>query len=306
MKHLSAVLFLLLFSFSTVQAQETPTVEDNYYTPELTPQPSLNKAVTRRQLEKQRDLMKVLSRWYIGVDAFGRSDISALENNYRYLFKSMNSSTLDFSFAAQVGWVFREQLAIEGGYARSQIHNTAILNTTNKGGFRFANEGNAFFLRGKFLLEFENMGLRRPGIWLGGGFWAVPNNGGERDPKAYIIYHYDNRGNSDTTYVSSKTTIGTDWTYGVEFTAEYNFKVNEWSDMGVFLRRHWGMGNAITTELTYADNKKVLETGYIRSDGTGWQFGISYRFMTGIRRGEVKKGKSSGEIITPYTSLSQP
>lgn len=306
MKHFSAVLFLLLLPWVTLKAQEIPDEENGYYTPVPSTPPTLKKALTRKQLEKQREQMRVLSRWYIGVDLFGRSDISSLDNNYRYLFKTMNSSTIDFSFSGQVGWVFREQLALEAGYARSKIHNTAILNTTNKGGFRFANDGNAFFLRGKFMLEFEKMGRRRPGIWVGGGAWAVPNSGGEREPKAYIIYHYDNRGNSDTTYVSSKTTLGNDWTYGLELLAEVSFKVNEWSDMAIFLRRHWGYGTALTTELTYADNKKVIDTGYIKSEGTGWNFGISYRFMTGIKRGEPKTKKLDGEIITPYSSALKP
>src|SRR5690606_34739589 len=142
--------------------------------------------------------------------------------------------------------------------------------------------------RGKFLIEFEKMGLRRPGLWIGGGAWAVPNSGGERDPKVYIIYHYDNRGGSDTTYIDSKTTLSNDWTFGLEASAEFAFKLNEWSDIAICLRRHWGYGTAITTDLTYADNKKVIATGFIRSDGTGWNFGVSFRFMTGIRRGEFK------------------
>lgn len=304
MKHLSAVLFLIVLSTAVLQAQET-TPEEGYFTPEMAEPPTLRKTLKRKEMENRIEHMKVRSRWYIGADLYGRSDMSTLENNYRYLFKSSNSNTIDFSFSGQVGWIFREQFALEGGYARSQIHNTAVLNTTNKGGFRFANDGNAFFLRSKFLVEFEKMGLRRSGLWIGGGAWAVPGSGGERDPKAYIIYHYDNRGSSDTTYISSETTISSNWTYGLELSAEFAFKVNEWSDMAIFLRRHWGYGTAISTELTFADNKRVIDTGFIKSDGTGWNFGVSFRFMTGIKRGEFKGQKPDAEFITPYSSKAE-
>lgn len=301
MKHLFFVIAVLVLSASQMRAQESSVEEEKYYAPERQPfTPTFQKQRFRKNAERQIDEIKVLNRWYLGVDLFGRTDMSTLENNYRYFFTGLNATTVDFSFGGAVGWIFREQLAVEGGYAHSKIHNRAVLNTTNKGGFKFANSGNAFFLRTKFLIEFEKMGLRRPGLWIGVGGWAVPNSGGEREPRAYIIYHYDGAGNSDTSYVSSKTTIGNDWTYGLEASAEYAFKVNEWSDMAIFLRRHWGYGTSISTELTYADNKKVNETGHIKSDGTGWHFGIAFRFMTGIRRGGIK-GKKSDEIeSTPF------
>lgn len=306
MKYLSAILFLFFYLTASLRAQDQPAGEEKYYTPEnplFTP--SFEKQRFRNQAKKQVDQIKVLSRWYLGADLYGRTDFSSLDNNYRYLFKSQTAHTTDFSFAGVVGWIFREQLAIEGGYAHSKIHNTAILNTTNRGGFKFANDGNAFFLRTKFLIEFEKMGLRRPGLWFGAGAWAVPNSGGKRDPRAYIIYHYNNQGGSDTTYVSSKTTIGSDWTYGLEASAEYAFKVNEWADMAIFLRRQWGYGTAISTELTYADNQKVNDTGFITSDGTGWSFGVSIRFMTGIRRGGIKGQKSNQIEYAPFQTRGQ-
>lgn len=302
MKHISAVLLFITLSLPILRAQDTLQPADIYYTPPAPVTPAFEKPRFRVSDRNKLDDVKVLSRWYVGTDLYGRSDISFLDNNYRYLFKSNTASTVDFSFSGQVGWIFREQLAVEGGYARSAIHNTAVLNTTNKGGFRFANGGNAFFLRTKFLIEFSKMGLRRPGLWIGAGAWAVPNSGGERDPKGYIIYHYDYRGNSDTTYVSSKTTIGSDWTYGLEASAEYAFRLNEWSDMAFFLRRQWGYGTAVTTELTYADNKRVNDTGFIRSEGTGWSFGISLRFMTGIRRGQLNGAPPDEAGFSPYKS----
>src|SRR5690606_13646967 len=105
MKHFSAVLFLLLLPWATLKAQEIPDEEDGYYTPVPSSPPILKKALTRKQLEKQREQMRVLSPWYIGVDLFGRSDISSLDNNYRCLFKAMNSSTIDLSLSGQVGRV---------------------------------------------------------------------------------------------------------------------------------------------------------------------------------------------------------
>lgn len=295
MKHFSLVFVFLTLAFLQAAGQETPVEQEDYYRqrPDTTT-PTIRKTILRREALKQKDLTKIKSRWYIGADLFGRSDESALENNYQYLFKSNAASTIDFSFSGQVGWVFREQLAVEGGYARSAIHNVAYLNTTNKGGFKFKNEGNAFFLRTKFLIEFQKTGLRRPGLWIGAGAWAVPNTGGEREKKAYIIYRYDQRGNTDTTYISSKTTLSNNWTYGLEASVEYTFKVAESADLAFFVRRHWGYGTAITTELTYADNKKILDTGYIRSNGTGWNFGLSLRFMTGIKRGEMKADRENG------------
>jgi hypothetical protein len=295
MKHLSNAFFFLFVLLSKLLAQESSPTEEKYYIPqEATAVPTFQKHQFRNSAKKQVEQIKVLNRWYLGADVFGRTDISSLDNNYRYLFISQNASTTDVSFGGTVGWIFREQLALEGGYAYSKIHNRAVLNTTNKGGFKFANNGSAFFLRSKVLIEFEKTGLRRPGLWLGAGVWAVPNAGGEREPRAYIIYHQDGRGNSDTTYVSSKTTLSNQWTYGVEASAEYTFKVSEWSDASIFLRRHWGYGKAISTELTYADNKKVIDTGFIESDGTGWNFGIAIRFMTGIKRGGIK-GRTTNE-----------
>lgn len=302
MKHICFVFILTVLSFPVVKAQETPVPDEKYYTPETFETPTIQKVRIKKEAEKQLQRVKILSRWYLGADLFGRSDITSLDNNYRYLFKSSSAGTVDFSFSGQVGWIFREQLAVEGGYAHSKIHNTAVLNTTNKGGFKFSNDGNAFFLRTKFLIEFEKMGLRRPGLWIGGGVWGVPNSGGSRDPKGYIIYHYDNMGAADTTYVSSKTTIGDDWTYGLEASVEYAFKVNEWTDAAFYIRRHWGYGTAISTELTYADNKKVNDTGFLKSDGTGWNFGISIRFMTGIRRGELKTYTPGSAGPSPYRS----
>lgn len=302
MRHFSFVFILTVLSLPVLKAQETPEPEEKYYTPDTSKAPGIQRVMMIKEAEKQLDRVKIRSRWYLGADLFGRSDITSLDNNYEYLFKTFPASTVDLSFSGQVGWIFREQLAVEGGYARSKIHNTAVLNTTNKGGFKFSNEGNAFFLRTKFLVEFEKMGLRRPGLWIGGGIWGVPNSGGERDPRGYMITRYDNRGGADTIYVSSKTTIGSDWTYGLEASAEFAFKVNEWADAAFFIRRHWGRGTAITTELTYADNKKVNDTGFLKSDGTGWNFGISIRFMTGIRRGEIKTYIPGTAGPSPYRS----
>lgn len=122
MKNIFAIIFLGVMSVSITLAQDTPPISDDFYTPEI---PSIQKSRFKKDAEKKLDRVKILSRWYIGTDLYGRTDISSLDNNYRYLFKSSTSSTTAFSVSGQVGWIFREQFALEGGYARSNIHNTA-------------------------------------------------------------------------------------------------------------------------------------------------------------------------------------
>lgn len=287
MKHLFTGLLLLIPLF-VLKAQD-----EIYYQPENV-LPTLRKP-NRKQALKQLETIRIRSRWYLGTDHYGRLDKTTLDNHHDYLLRP--ASTWDYSFSGQIGWIFREQLAIEGGYAHTGIHNNARLNTTNKGGFRFTNNRNAIFLRTKVLLEFEKPGLRRPGLWLGAGGWAVPNSGGTREPKGFKIFHYNGYGNpADTTYVGSATTISNDWTFGLEASAEYSFKAAEWADIAFFLRHQWGYGNAITTELTYSDNHDILGKGYLQSNGTGWSFGISLRFVSAIQRGAVRE-KTENSIL---------
>ena len=157
--------------------------------------PAYRSAKTRRtemkQLVARYGEAYIRERWYIGGEGFFRMDKGQLDQTFNGLIST--KATTQTGWSAVVGWVDNERWAIEGGYARSPIHNTLVVGSgSNALDLRFENNKNGFVVRGKRLMRFGNRAARRSGLWLGAGLWMVPNNG--RRVSSFLVEGYSYSG----------------------------------------------------------------------------------------------------------------
>ncbi|MFD2933197.1 hypothetical protein [Spirosoma flavum] len=226
----------------------------------------------------------VQSRWYVALDGFVRTDRAKLDNSFNGLIESNLVGKL--GWGAVIGWSYRERWAIEGGYTRMPIHSQiSISNAGSPLVFRYGSAQNAFVLRGKRLMVSTSKPWLRSGFWLTGGMWLVPNSGHQEGRFSLIGYrYYDHKETADTLRLTSQTQANTQITALAEVGAEYNVRLSNAIDLGVSVRKFWGLGNALTTDVTYSVNHKYSQQAQLQGAGTGLSYGVSLRYTFAIRR----------------------
>ena len=100
--------------------------------------------------------------------------------------------------------------------------------------------------------------------------WYAGGNGFFRTDKNKLI---------DILFITSDTCTNAHITGVLEASAEYIVKISRTIDLGFFGKKQWGIGNSLTTKLAYYVNGQETQTAKITSDRSGWNFGISLRYI---------------------------
>ncbi|GAB3340985.1 hypothetical protein GCM10027299_54870 [Larkinella ripae] len=271
----------------------------DYYRPPVEPagerrladRSARNRRTELTQLVARYGEAYIRERWYVGMDGFFRTDRSQLNQTFDGLIST--KATTQTGWSALIGWVGNERWAVEGGYARSPIHNTLVVGEgANALDLQFENNKHGFVVRGKRLMRFGSRS-RKSGLWLGAGFWVVPNNG--QQLSSFIVEGYQYRGSGgslgrrtnrvqlDTIQLFGVTRLSPTLTGLAEASAEYTVKLGGRTELSLFARKVWGLGNIITTNLLYSVNSGASQPAVLRSDGSGWSVGVSIRYVYALR-----------------------
>ncbi|MFD2574441.1 hypothetical protein ACFSUS_27650 [Spirosoma soli] len=226
----------------------------------------------------------IRDRWYIALDGFLRTDRAHLDNSFNGLIES--DRVAKFGGSVVIGWAYRERWMVEAGYARMPLHSqVSVSNANSPLVFRYTNDRNALIIRGKRLILSTSGPWLRSGFWLSGGVGLVPNNGQQEGRFSLIGYRYHGRGETpDTLRLISSTQTNSRATILAELGAEYNVRLSNNFDLGFSARKFWGLGNSLTTDVTYSVNRKVVEQAQLQGSGTGMSYGVTLRYTYAMRR----------------------
>lgn len=296
MKHIFLLSFLVGSSM-LARAQEV-VIDTSYYAPPppvvrkrlLLDDPDTNPRSQDRRASNRRDLIDQLDEiqtWYIGAETGFRSDGSVLSNSLDRLVS--NPTPTKASWSALLGYSYHNAWAVETGYTRAPIHlNITIANNTNPLVFNYLNNGYGIPVRIKRRLGSGKKAANGTGFWLTGGAWLIPNGNGQTGDFHLIGYSYLSRNRIDTIRLNNSTTIGKRITGIAELGLDYTTRLSSNFEMGFYIRKYWGLGNALQSELVYTTNNTATQRATITADGTGWGFGIALRYIYG-RQYEIKK-----------------
>lgn len=239
----------------------------DYYKPRAAPKRDYDRLLVRYG-------SYLAERWYFGMEGFVRADNSRLSNSFNGLVAS--NAVIRPGWSALIGWTHRETWAVEGGYARSPIHNELAVNPYV---FRFANEKSGFLLRAKRQLFSTSPQKRRSGVWVSAGVWLIPNTGQSRGALSFEGYSRRNYLREiDTLMITAQTATNTRATGLAELGLEYTVRLSSRVDLGLYGRKYWGFGSSITTDLNYSVNEQSSQPSTIQGRGTGGSFGVALRY----------------------------
>lgn len=232
---------------------------------------------TESLLKKFGDI-KIRDRWYAGVHGFVRNDKNTIDHDFDGLIGTQSPTVSAWGVSA--GWVWKEQWTVELAYDRSAIHNVLMIYGDNPLNYQMENDKNSLIVRGKMRLLFGKPSVRKSAFWVSAGAGVVPNSGKAKDYMEFSGYREKGRRQGlDTLFMSSDTHVASSMTGVLEASAEYVIKVAKTIDLSLFARKQWGMGNSLTTDLVYKVNGVEAERARIEGDGSGWNFGISLRYV---------------------------
>ena len=226
----------------------------------------------------------IQNRWYVSLEGFVRSDRAQLDNSFDGLIESDRVTKIGGS--AVVGWMHRERWAIEVGYSRMPIHTqVSVVNASSPLSFRYTNDHSAFVLRGKRLILSTSKPWLRSGFWLSGGLWAIPNNGQREDSFSIAGYRYlSMRESRIPVQLTGHTAVNGQLSTLAEVGAEYNIRLSNAIDLGFSVRKFFGLGNSIVTNVGYAVNQGAIQQAKLQGDGTGMSYGTTLRYTFSTRR----------------------
>lgn len=228
----------------------------------------------------------IRDRWYLALDGFIRTDRAGLDNSFNGLIES--DRVAKAGFGVVVGWAYRERWAVEAGYARMPIHTSlSIANASSPLVYQYANGRDAFVLRGKRLLLSTSGPWLRSGFWLSGGLWMVPNDGRQEGTFSLRGYSYRGRRDApDTLRLKGQAQSNVRLTTMAEVGAEYNIRLSNSVDLGFSIRKYWGLGNAVTTNVEYQVNSQPAQRAQLQGTGTGMSYGFTLRYTYAMRRNQ--------------------
>lgn len=220
-------------------------------------------------------------RWYVGLDGFVRTDRAQLNNDFGGLLASGPVAKVGGSVV--IGWAYRERWAVEAGYAYMPLHTQ--LTVGRQLSFQYANEKQGIVLRAKRLILSTSGPWHRSGFWLSAGVWAIPNAGITRDPFSLRGYGYRGRNEApDSLRITATTQTSTHPTGLAEVGMEYNIRLGSRFDLGFAVRKFWGLGNSLTTDVTYRVNSQAPQYAQLTANGAGMSYGLTLRYNYAIRR----------------------
>ncbi|UFH54380.1 hypothetical protein [Spirosoma sp. KNUC1025] len=301
MKHLSLLFFLVGLSVSAL-AQEV-VIDTNYYTPPsqrrrvLTadPEDNYNRQPKRstRLYKTDNELfrqLKEVQTWYASAEGGFRSDVSMLDNSFSGLVR--NATQTKANWSVLLGYTFRNAWAAELGYAQAPVHlNITIANGANPLVYTYQNSGNGIPLRLKRRIGSGKRSDNGTGFWLTAGAWLVPNGNVQMDDFRLIGYISRNRGSrTDTLRLTNATVTSSRITGLAEAGIDYSARLSPFFELGAYVRKYWGLGTALRSDLLYTVNNTSEQRAVVTADGSGWGFGIILRYVYG-RRHELKHNR---------------
>ncbi|MBD2752452.1 hypothetical protein [Spirosoma validum] len=226
----------------------------------------------------------IQNRWYVALEGFVRTDRAQLDNSFNGLIESDRVTRLGGS--AVIGWVYRERWAVEAGYAQMPIHTqVSVVEASSPLTFRYTNAHSAFVLRGKRLVLSTSKPWLRSGFWLSGGLWGIPNNGQREGSFSISGTRYLNmRETRVPVQLVGHTSVNGQPTTLAEVGAEYAIRLSSAVDLGFSVRKFFGLGNSITTDVSYAEKQGPVQQAQLQGDGTGMSYGTTLRYTFSTRR----------------------
>ncbi|MBD2700884.1 hypothetical protein IC229_09560 [Spirosoma sp. BT702] len=226
----------------------------------------------------------IRNRWYVALDGFMRTDRAQIDNAENGLITS--DLVGKPGLGVTLGWVYRERWALEAGYARMPIHTqVSINNTTPPLGFRNTDSRSSFVVRGKRLLLSTSKPWLRSGFWVSGGMWVVP--GKDQPDNHYNVqgYRYQGRWEAMESFrMVTLTKTNPEMITMAELGAEYNVRLSNALDLGINVRKFWGLGNTSSTDVVYLANRTVTQQAQFQASGTGMSYGVTLRYNFSIKR----------------------
>ena len=113
----------------------------------------------------------------------------------------------------------------------------------------------------------------------------MPNGGQQEGQFSLYGYRYSGRRETpDTLRLTSQTYTNTQLTAIAEVGAEYNVRLSNAIDLGVSVRKLWGLASALTTDITYSVNRAAVQQAQLQGAGTGMSYGLTLRYTYSINR----------------------
>lgn len=238
----------------------------------------------RRNLEKMsfRNGYTVTERWYLSGEGFLRTDNSRLDNSFGGLIGTRPVTRAGWS--AIIGFTNQDRWGMEWGYARSPINSSLTLNSQPAYTIRLENEKNGLLVRSRYMILSTSRKDRRSGFWLTAGAWLIPNSGSIKNRFTLDGLGYRGfRQAPDTLLLISRTATNREPSGLLELGLEYNVRLSGRWDMGMVVRRNWGVGNSLATDLTYRINNQPYQTASLRANGNGTTVGLAIRYTYSAR-----------------------
>ncbi len=225
--------------------------------------------------------------WYVAAEGGFRSDISNLTESFNGL---VSSTTLTKSFwSILLGYTYHTVWSVETGYTHSPVQlNITLANSPQPFVFNYQNVGNGIPIRIKRRLGSAKQAANSSGLWLTAGAWLIPNVGQQLDDLVFTGYSTRGRNRLDSIRLDMTTTSSSQITGLAEAGFDYTTRISSFLELGLYLRKYWGLGNALRSDLTYKVNSGAGQPASVTSNGTGWGFGLALRYIYG-RQHEVKK-----------------
>lgn len=227
-------------------------------------------------------------QWYLMAEGFVRRDKGKLDQSLNGFLTTGSVTSLGWSLGA--GVTFRNKWAVESGLAQSPIHNDARINSRPPVSVITRGDRGSVFLRGKWALLSTSRQWQRSGFWLTGGIWAIPNKGDQKEQ--FTVTGYTRRGFDavDKMTLTSRTQASSNLSGLLELGLEYRIRFSKRIDIGAFARHNWGLGDALTTTISYQINDQPIGQTTLRAKGNGASYGLTMRYI--LQRSNTT-GKSS-------------
>ncbi len=216
-------------------------------------------------------------QWYLMTEGFVRRDNGKLDQSLNGLLTTSTVTRIGWSIGG--GVTYRNKWAVEAGLAQSPVHNDARVNSRPPVSVVTRGDRGSVFLRGKWALLNTSKQWQRSGFWLTGGIWAMPNKGDQKEQ--FTITGYTQRGFDafDKMTLTTRTQARNNLTGLLELGLEYQVRVSKQVSLGAFARHNWGLGDALTTDISYQVNNRFIGQTMLRSKGNGTSFGLTMRYI---------------------------
>jgi hypothetical protein len=215
--------------------------------------------------------------WYAAVEGFSRTDQSQLSRSIGGLLATSPGQRFDFGLLA--GVTFRQRWAAEIGYADAPLHNRLTINSSPQPiHYTYATAGHTLVLRAKRRLVAGGRG--ESGLWVSAAVGLLANGGTvEEGFRLKALYYARSRVTPDTLALNGDPAPGIRPLPLVEVGLEYALRIGNRLGLGLYARRIWGTGTALSTDVRYYVNSTETQRATLTANGDGWAVGLALRYV---------------------------